>query len=437
MRWTSPVSAGLTGLVVGILAGYSLPRGGEMPLPGATSSTAAKAPADAHRTKDGSPAQRTAAAVPFTPPGGPRSSSPDSLLRSIPASDDRPARDAWVQNLPPGEIPSLVAALCADIGPGGLEDEDQRLIDDALRNWWKTDSGAVIAWLKQLPNNGTKRYLVSSLLQDLAYTDPARAAALAESFKAQDPGWNDSKLQDRLVKREVEEAWKRPNATAEEMLELYSRFSRGSSTMGERISVYPAGFDFRKFLNGLAALNSQHGKSLAEMPSDTLKEWAKIDPQAAVQWLLESRTNEHPWGPLSFADWESIADGVAASRGPQAYHQWAAGILAQPDQGDLRDLILRESKSADLVGIIGQIANTAQRDAALAAAVSSDGWQRQDDIELLGMISTPEARLQVLLDSAHRFTSWIERGQRDPSFWPRAGLTTEQVSTVVSIQPNR
>jgi len=196
--------------------------------------------------------------------------------------------------------------------------------------------------------------------------------------------------------------------------------------------MYPAGFDFRKFLNGLAALSAGPGESLAEMPSDTLEEWAKVDPQAAVQWFLDSHTEERPWGRVSFAGWESIADGVAATRGPQAYHQWAASILAQPDQGELRDVILRESDSADIVGIIGQIGDTAQRDAALAAAVTSGSWQRKDDIELLGMISTPEARLQVIGNSSHNFTEWIERGQRDPSFWPKAGLTTEQVSTAMS-----
>ena len=434
MHWISPVTAGLAGLVVGALAGYSLPRGNEMPPPERQGNSTAGANVAPDRPKVGSP-NRTLTGSPSSPRSAPGSAGVD-LLRSLPKRDDRSGRDLWVKNLAPGDVPTLVAGLCADAGPGGLEDEDRRLIQDALQKWWQSDSGAVLGWLRQLPNGGTKRYLVSSVLEDLARYDPARAASLAESFKAQDPGWNDAKLQDSLVKREVEAAWNRPDVTAEEMLQLYARFSRGNSTMGERISMYPAGFDFRKFLEGLAALNTQHGNRISHIPSDTLQEWAKIDPQAAVQWFMDARNEEQPHRHLSFADWDSIVSGVAASRGPQSYHQWAANILAQPNQAELRKVILQESESADLVGIVGQMTSTAERDAALAAAVTSESWKRKEDIDLLGMISTPEARLQVLRSAPERFHEWIQRGRRDPSFWARAGLTTQQVSAALAAGAN-
>jgi len=429
-RGASPLTVGVAGLAVGLVAGYLIPRGGEI----------------RDRSEDGVVAPQTSALAPASdlrsshPVKAPTRSEPsvsqtvasDNLLQSIPPHNDYSARAEWVRNLPQGEIPSLVAGLCADVGPSGLEYEDRRLIDEALEKWWKADSVALLEWLKQLPNGGTKRYLVSSLLQDLARNDPSRAAALAESFKAQDPDWNDSELQDNLVKQDVDETWKRPGVTADEMLQLYSRFSRGNITSGERVGMYPLDFDFRKFLDGMNGLRQQDGKNPAQIPSDTLEAWAKIDPEAAVQWFVESESME-PHGGVYYARWEQIASGIAATSGPQAYHQWAADIVGQPQQGKLRDLILQHSSDADLLGIIEKIGNVAQRDDALAFVVgNSSYWRSEDNIEKLALISTPEARLRVIAQNPDRFGSWIKRGMADPSFWPRAGLTTEQVSTTLS-----
>lgn len=429
---------GLACLALGLLVGYSIPRGGEIAARGAGTAADRRAASDA-------PAAKTAnskSTGTFTPARSTTGNKPDLAAnrarQSLPSANDPQARHQWAQNLSPNEIPSLVAGLCADLGPDGLEHEDRNLIDSAVRAWWEKDSTGLLAWLNQLPKGGTKRYLVSSFLKQLSYNDRARATALAESFKAQDPEWNDSELQDRFIKSDVEEAWKRSTVTADEMLQLYSRFSRGNRTTGQRVGVYPLNFDFRKFLDGMAALNQEHGKNISEIPSDTLEAWAKVDPQSAVQWLVESQPDGQHWRGLSFADWEDIASGIAATSGPQAYHQWAADIVAQPQQGKLRELILQRSSDPDLIGILEYIGNTAQRDEVLAAAVgSSNRWRSEDDIEKLALISTPEARLRVIVQNPDRFQSWIKRGKADPSFWPRAGLTTEQVAAVLPDAPRR
>jgi len=94
---------------------------------------------------------------------------------------------------------------------------------------------------------------------------------------------------------------------------------------------------------------------------------------------------------------------------------------------------LQHSSDADVLGIIEKIGNVAQRDDALAFVVgNSSYWRSEDNIEKLALISTPEARLRVIAQNPDRFGSWIKRGMADPSFWPRAGLTTEQVSTTLS-----
>jgi hypothetical protein len=141
--------------------------------------------------------------------------------------------------------------------------------------------------------------------------------------------------------------------------------------------------------------------------------------------VLDAKSRGRHW--TSIGDWRSIVDGIASANGPQAYHQWAAAIVTQPD-GKLRDLVLEESKSADLVGILQHIGTTAQRDQVLTSVLQKRIW-RNDSINLLGMISTPEARLNLVASNPP--PDWIERGKADPTFWPRVGLTSEQVDAAM------
>jgi hypothetical protein len=428
MPWLSPVTVGVACLAAGLLAGYLIPR--EEPLATANEDSD-KLEAIRPNFSQPVPAGSNTNYTVTLPPAAetPTTSSGAATGPSPPAEDDA-ARRAWLQNLPAADLPQLVSDLCQKAGPGGLSNQDRWLLSSAIGKWWQEDAQGLLAWLKQMPNNRSKRYLLTTLLKQVGSRDPSQATALAETFKADDPDWDTGKLLDSFVGREVDRAWERPGVTAEEMLALYSRYSRGSNCSGPYMRAYPPNFDFRKFLDGIASLNRQDGKSPARMPSDILAAWATLDPQAAAQWFLQYEASKEENGKIPFVEWRDIMSGITQRSGPQAYLQWAAGVVVQGN-GELREMILRESNDPQLAGIVGQIPDAATRDSVLAEAIATSRAYGGNNLGRLRLVSTPKARLQIIAENASSFYSLIERGKTDPSLWPRVGLTTQQVDAAL------
>lgn len=434
MTWISPLTVGVACLAIGLLAGYAIPRQ-EAPRAEEAQTSGGALASEPGKTSPGPSAPASPKAeYAFKFPANtsvPKQKTSAATGPSAPARTDHRAKMEWLQKLPAAELPRLVTELCQSAGPDGLGNDERRLLSGAIDRWWREDGTGLLAWLKQLPSNRSKQYLVEKLLEKVSSEDPAQAAALAESFKSADPQWDNSPMFDNLLEKEVNQAWERPGVTADEMLALYSRFSRGNRCQGTYLKTYPEGFDFRKFLDGMAALNRQDGKNPARMPPDILQAWAKADPQAAADWLLQHEATKREGGEVSFVEWEDIVNGITARSGPQAYHQWAAGIVTQ-GEGELRTAILKESNDQQLAGIVAQIPGAAARDAVLSAAIASSSNYGRDDLTRLGLVSTTEARLRVIAENADNLAELIRRGRNDPSLWPRVGLTPEQVATALA-----
>ena len=432
LTWLSPLTVGVACLATGLLAGYSIPRDGQAAGEKEQAVHVATAQVEARPPTSDQPKAKYAFTFPKTSPTAKKQAAP-GILQSAPPAGNREGRQEWLQSLSPNDLGELLQGLCQSAGPSGLDGEEKGLVDNALREWWQKDSNGLLDWLGKLPSGGSKNYLLNDLLEWLTARDGQQATALAKNFKAQDPEWDNSRLLNRLVEREAQAAWEKPGVTAEEMLAIYSRAGRGRSCTGMHRRTYPLDFDHRKFLDGMASLNRQDGKSPAIMPPDILDAWAKADPEAAIRWLVDYEDNKGTKGEVPFVDWQNIVSGVTARSGPRAYHQWAATIVTQSDV-KLRDLVIRQSRDADIVGIAQQIGNAAQRDEVLVSAIQNGRYGR-DEINLLGLISTPEARLRVIVDN--RGSDWVERGKADPGFWQRVGLTKEQVDAAVAERVRR
>ena len=434
MFWISPLTVGVACLAVGLLAGYSIPRQPADPTDEEQPATALAIQPNAPRPRIPDTKAKYAFKFPAATATAKKTPEAQRTLSRPPVDDEKSAAE-WLQNLSRADLPQVISEMCRIAGPNGLSNDDRWLRDVVLAKWWRQDEAGLLAWLRQLPNNRSKRYLLATLFRRMGSTNPSRAVALAESFKAADPEWDNGDLLNSFVDREVNKAWQRPGITAEEMLTLYGRYSRGTTSSGNSLKTYPSNFDFRTFLDGIAALNRQDGKDPARMPPDILEAWTKVDPQAAAEWLLQHEASKDKNGEVSFVEWDDIARGITARSGPQAYHQWAAGIVAQ-GKGEMRDAILRESDDQQLVRIVAQITDPAARDAAVSAAIASYESSGSDELGRLGLISTPEARLRAIAENSNDLYGLIERGKNDPSLWPRIGLTSEQVAEALSKSGN-
>lgn len=409
---------GLGSLAVGLAAGYLIPRGGErIPEPGSNSSKPAVATKSARTGADRTEALKHRPAK--------------KLLQSIPPANDYSERAKWLENLPTGDLPALIAGLCEGIGPEGLEYQDKSLLENALKKWWADDRDGAIAWVMNLPAGASKRYFIKDVLSKLLKEDAGRALAMSEAFQSEDPKWKHADFHDQHMNGLIDVGWKDPAASADGMLDLYSKLSRGNGYSGSGLGRYPENFDFRKFVDGIVSQHAKDKMHPSGMPTDVLEGWARVDPQAAAQWFLDTAEKG---SSIPFQSWENIAKAVATKMGPQAYHEWAADIISQAATGQ-RKVILESMGDQDAMGIVSSLDDIGLRDQILAKmARKNSGTTGKIDqtIDFLAKISTPEARLQAIKEDGYQYQWWMKQYPPDAATFQKLGLTQEQISAALA-----
>jgi hypothetical protein len=379
---------------------------------------------------------------PSTPvtPAESRVASPGPLQPAISPSytpisaTDPEERYRQLRELPPEAFPTLMANLCSDIGPEGLNSEEQNILNQGLRKWWNDNREALLQWISTLSPSETKRYFMTKILEDfLSEEDPSRAKKLAEAYSLQDPKWALSDYKNIILKDSIEASWKNPNTTADQMLALYQQAYRGRHTYGSGVGLYPDGFDFRRFLEGMDALDAADGLRSTTMPSDTLAAWAKQDPQQAAQWLLQAQAKwrEQKRSRLPFADWGQIVEGVAGSKGPQVYYEWAAGFVGKLDKESLRMVLSAYGRDGDVLGILGATKDTGAKDRILASAIGM-GVDAEQAISYLKMLSSAEARLNAIKSNKQMLKDLSKDFVIDKSAYKQLGLTEEQFNEALA-----
>ena len=415
---TGKVLIGIGGLAVGLAAGYLIPRGGagnaesnfHPPKP-AVATKSARTEADRTEALKNRPAKK--------------------LLQSIPDSNSYSERAKWLENLSTGDLPALIAGLCEEIGPEGLEYQDKSFLGDALKKWWADDREGALAWVTNLPTGASKRFFIKEVLSKLLKDDAGRALAMSEAFQTEDAKWKHVDFHDQHVDILIDKAWLAPTASADAMLDLYSQLSRGSGYSGSDLGRYPESFDFRKFLDGIASQHAKDKKHPSGMPTDVLEGWAREDPQAAAVWFLDS---VEKGSGIPFQKWDNIAKAVSTKSGPQAYHEWAADVISQASAGQ-RKVILESVSDQDAMGIVSSLDDIGLRDQILGTMArknSGTAGRTDQTIDFLAKISTPEARLRTIKQDGSQYEWWMKKYPPDPSSWQKLGLTQEQVAAALA-----
>lgn len=436
LRKTLVAWVGVSGLALGFVVGYLVPKGGDEVAGETHSARDPESPATARPSPEKASttamnlADRPSSNVPMT--GLQRSEAARQVYQSMPStkrSKEVGSResDEWLENLPTNEIPLFLEGICAaNSGPAGMGWDKRGLVKSALGKWWKADRQAVLSWVSSLPPGPTKRFLSLELLESLVYeSDPDLAMRMAEDFKSRDPEWDLDDFQEKTVSKAIEKAWENPNSTAEQMLELYTNLPTDTSgTMGSGIKDYPENFEFRKFLDGLYALTEQ-GKKPSRLPNDALTAWARNDPQAATAWFME--VSEKGIKHLPFQEWSDISSAVADTHGTQAYYEWASKVLSGASDNFLKKEF--RPSGSDLLGIAAATQNPVARDRILTHGL------RYADIEstlrYLGMMSSPEIRLRAISENSWHFQKVNEQFQLDDAVFQELGLTREQVKEAI------
>lgn len=181
-------------------------------------------------------------------------------------------------SLDPAEIPELAECLFASAGLGGLGHGGKRALEAMIGRWYERSPGEVRAWVLGIGNEGERTVCLAKLIEVEAAGDLDVALELAESQ------FRGSSAARDLPMNLFQEAVGQGSDTL--LRAIGASAYPGKSASGQEIE-YPEGFDFAATLERLteAERDLPEGWRYAHYPSNLLSEWAKVDPQAAFDWM--------------------------------------------------------------------------------------------------------------------------------------------------------
>lgn len=176
------------------------------------------------------------------------------------------------------ELPDLLAALAARAGVSGLDMEDKSVFEKILKHWYKKNPDAALAWVLALESEQDQRSMLRNFLELETANDLDGAIALLEMIGS---------LFDKAPRIPMGLIKKAAARDVDTLLRVcVAGMGKGNGTGGMGLE-YVENFDFAAALNGLAAAEAAatEGQKFSTLPSNMLQEWAKREPQAALNWL--------------------------------------------------------------------------------------------------------------------------------------------------------
>ncbi len=180
------------------------------------------------------------------------------------------------------EIPGLLEVLAGRAGLGGLSKADEALLEGILGWWSLKDQDAAVGWVLALRSKEDRNNLFGEMLETISSENPDDALVLLEDL-SQRHG-ETPHIPVNLLKKSAERG-------ADTLLRVCKAGRDETDSTGGYELEYPADFDFMAALHQLGELQASaaEGERLSYVPTNLAKEWAKRDPQAALDWLMSGK----------------------------------------------------------------------------------------------------------------------------------------------------
>lgn len=235
------------------------------------------------------------------------------------------------------DLKQLISYLFSRSDPlKGLDWKDSQLLNKSVLQLAATDLDAACEWLDSIcpPTSRIKFY--GEILVEHFKGKPLEAIAFAHQHLDEN---GVSETAGTLI-------FKTKNLTTEQAETLLSHVKFSNSYMGT-VSDFSPDFDFLRFGETSLALaqSAPDHKSLHRFPNNFLEEWAKRDPEAAVDFY-NSHLAEKNKASLPFNDIKSLIKGYLGVANDEEASSWLARIL-QPDNlsANDRDAVITELTS--------------------------------------------------------------------------------------------
>ena len=302
-----------------------------------------------------------------------------------------------LEELNPEEIPELLESLAKKAGMSGLDWRDRELFEEVLEHWYGESPEAAIAWVMALENPSDRTTMLQNLVELEAETDLEQALQLVEQFDAQQEGglaipWA---LMQKGVDHDV--------GMLLRLCKLGLKPDGGTSGSG---CSYPSGFNFKGALEGLKKAKDEapEGYDFSTLPSNLLSEWAKRDPNAALEWALQgndlsfnSGLDEFFEGYAEVASDDDYGALVADLFDPtqsdyQKYNFAWDALVDKADEGAIRSFLDNSSTHGGKFELVGGL---------VVASLGSSGGDYDRTRGMLLAMLTADERVR-LLQSEHR-----------------------------------
>jgi hypothetical protein len=196
-------------------------------------------------------------------------------------------RSAAMEKVETSDLLLLMEGISQTAGLTGLDYHEISQIQKLLTEWGDRDFDAALAWVESIEHPRDRKQFFSVLIDLAAEKDLEKGIELVHKFGRNEDG--DLKVPHNMMLKIV-------SLDAAQMIERMAQFAALSGSKGY-LSVsgiqakFPANYDFRKALDGIAELKSKSNgsSSLPFIPTNLMQEWAKTDPDAAWQWLGEGK----------------------------------------------------------------------------------------------------------------------------------------------------
>jgi hypothetical protein len=331
------------------------------------------------------------------------------------------------EELSPSERRAAMESMATQAGLDQVKTKNRILsiMGAVLLKWVDADLEGALAAARGTSNEDLRKFMISTIMEQLVKQDPDKALALEEEFPQPH-----SRYSTPLAEKALEEKIKAGAAGYIGMMEKLT-FSKGGSGAP---SQFPADFDFRTVADGTARLMaSRDGMSPPWFPTNFYSEWAKRDLDSVFDWWAT-----HPSLPFN-----RLTDILSAMEKTSAGSS-ASWIAAKLNVGATRAKIIQELGGGNEGSLPLRIEAISM---ALPDARSSDAfltdflWEntspkanRQYSMAfVVSSISSPQARLEAF-QALKAKGGFLSTEQFTNAQFDKWGITRSEVEQIFKIE---
>jgi hypothetical protein len=224
-------------------------------------------------------------------------------------------------DIPVGDIPLLIEQWKKRAGFSGLIYNEQYQITKLVQDWYEKEPQAALDWVASMECKKDRQELISVFVSAEAKRNFDRALELAKQYGTVELGG---------LKMPSEVQKKLGECDPERITEILRMFPTDNNARYGGELKFKENFDFAKLAAALDKDYNEHKEQMNSFhPANFVTEWAKIDPEAAYDWISKEKGNHK----LSYGEGD-IASALNATRSRAQINKFLIEQIANGSDDD-------------------------------------------------------------------------------------------------------